>query len=234
MRILAFDTAGNGCSACLWQDGTVLAQARLGMERGQAEALVPLLSSLLDQAGLDWPQLDRLAVTVGPGSFTGVRVGLATARALALATGLPVVGVTTLELFATMAHAEILAHRLEQAEDGALLALIDARRDDLYCQAFDATTLSPLTAPDSLRLDDIAPLLARLGRTATACGDAQPLAEALLTDGTLQRWCGDRLADPVILAELASHRAPENTVPTPLYIRPPDAALPANGGQLRP
>lgn len=228
MRILAFDTAGNGCSACVWQDGTVLAQARLGMERGQAEALVPLLSGLLEQAGLDWPQLDRLAVTVGPGSFTGVRVGLATARALALATGLPVTGVTTLDLFATAAQT------MMTDPQGVLLALIDARRDDLYCQAFDAATLAPLTGPDSLRPDDIAPLLARLGQPAVACGDARPLVETLLTDGTLGQWLGETLADPVILADIASQRPVESTVPAPLYIRPPDAALPVNGGQLRP
>ena len=228
MRILAFDTAGNGCSACVWQDGTVLAQARLGMERGQAEALVPLLSGLLEQAGLDWPQLDRLAVTVGPGSFTGVRVGLATARALALATGLPVTGVTTLDLFATAAQT------MMTDPQGVLLALIDARRDDLYCQAFDAATLAPLTGPDSLRPDDIAPLLARLGQPAVACGDARPLVEPLLTDGTLGQWLGETLADPVILADIASRRPVDSTVPAPLYIRPPDAALPVNGGQLRP
>lgn len=228
MRILAFDTAGNGCSACVWQDGTVLAQARLGMERGQAEALVPLLSSLLEQAGLDWPQLDRLAVTVGPGSFTGVRVGLATARALALATGLPVSGVTTLDLFATAARASL------PVPQGVLLALIDARRDDLYCQAFDAATLSPLTGPDSLRPEEIRPLLARLGQPAAACGDARPLVETLLEDGTLGGWLGETLADPVVLAGIASTRPREDGVPSPLYIRPPDAALPANGGQLRP
>lgn len=232
MRILAFDTAGNGCSACVWQDGTVLAQARLGMERGQAEALVPLLSGLLEQAGLDWPQLDRVAVTVGPGSFTGVRVGLATARALALATGLPVTGVSTLDLFAAAAQPAVAA--LKGRRPGVLLALIDARRDDLYCQAFDAATLSPLTGPDSLRPEEIAPLLARLGQPAVACGDARPLVAPLLDDGTLAGWLGDTLADPVVLAGIASRRAPDGTVPAPLYIRPPDAALPANGGQLRP
>lgn len=233
MRILAFDTAGGGCSACLWQNGTVLAETRQSMDRGQAEALVPLLSSLMAECGFDWPSLDRVAVTVGPGSFTGVRVGLATARALALAADLPVVGVSTLDLFAAMAR-DCRDTALPPA--AALMALVDARRDDFYCQVFSATTLAPITTPDSLPPEQLPALAASLSELGPiyGCGDARSLLENSLAEPFLAGWLGPGIADPVVLAQLASQRPTPAEPPSPLYIRPPDAALPVNGGQLRP
>jgi len=100
VRILAFDTALGACSAAVWADGLVLARAFEPRSRGHAEALLPMIEAVLAEAGLRLDALDRLAVTVGPGSFAGTRVGLAAARGLALATGLPLVGVTTLEAVA--------------------------------------------------------------------------------------------------------------------------------------
>ena len=131
MLILAFDTAVAACSVALWRDGVVLAAARETMDQGQAEALMPMIEAVMAKAGASYAALDRVAVTVGPGSFTGVRVGLAAARGLGLAAHKPVIGVMT---------TEVLAAAVAEAErkDGVhILAAIDTKRGDLYVQQFD-------------------------------------------------------------------------------------------------
>lgn len=139
MQILAFDTAAAACSAALWRDGTVRARRLEPMARGQAEALLPMVRAVLDEAGAAFADLDLLAVTVGPGAFTGLRIGLAAARGLALATGLPCLGVTTLE---AVAQAVPAAARTGDA----ILAVLDTRRDDVYAQTF-GNDLNPWTRP---------------------------------------------------------------------------------------
>ena len=100
MNILAVDTALGACSAALLADGRILAGSHCEMQRGHAEALAPMVRSVMQDAGLDFLALDRIAVTTGPGTFTGQRVGLAFARALGLALRKPVIGVTTLDTMA--------------------------------------------------------------------------------------------------------------------------------------
>ena len=92
MRILAFDTATSACSAALWEDGRVGARRFETMTRGHAEALVPMIADVMDEAGTNFPRLDLIAVTVGPGAFTGLRIGLAAARGMALAAAVPCLG----------------------------------------------------------------------------------------------------------------------------------------------
>lgn len=108
MLILAIDTALDACSAALLdtEAGALLARESLPMARGHAEALMPLLARLRAAAALDFAKLDRIVVTTGPGSFTGLRVGLAAARALGLAWGAEVIGYPTFALLAAMAAAE--------------------------------------------------------------------------------------------------------------------------------
>jgi tRNA threonylcarbamoyladenosine biosynthesis protein TsaB len=127
LRILAFDTAVMGCSVAVidtvtkksWTDSIVT-------ERKQAEILVPMIEAVMAEAGINFSDLERIAVTAGPGSFTGVRIGLATARALALASGTPLIGISSLQ---------VLAH----ANAGQrLLAVIDTKRDDFYGEIFNA------------------------------------------------------------------------------------------------
>ena len=98
MALLAFDVAGNACSAAVWSGGEVVSHVSEEMERGQAERLAPMLKSVMGRAALVFSQLEMIAVTVGPGSFTGIRIGLSLAKSLALATGRPLYGVTTFEL----------------------------------------------------------------------------------------------------------------------------------------
>lgn len=112
--MLGIDTALDACSVALTRDGKTLAQMSDPMTRGQAERLAPMVRDLVRQAGIAFRDIDRIAVTTGPGSFTGVRVGLSFARALALALGKPCLGVSTLEALA-----------LEQGEDGLRAAVIE-------------------------------------------------------------------------------------------------------------
>lgn len=227
MRILAFDTAGNGCSVCLWQDGQTLALRTLPMSHGQAEQLIPMIAAVREDSGLDWRDLDAIAVTIGPGSFTGLRVGLAAAQGLTLATGLPVIGITTLESYARQAA--------DAGYRGAILVAVDARRDDLYLQPFhadDTGGLRPLAAPLAAPVEQVPSLLTDWGiTTATVTGDATALLGGI---AALTASHPQAAVDPACLAGLAAGRSAAEAPAIPLYIRPPDAAIPQNGGQLRP
>src|SRR5271166_3979117 len=130
MRVLAIDTALDACSAAVLDldRGGVIASETLAMTRGHAEALMPLIARVMDQAEVEFGELDRIAVTTGPGSFTGLRVGISAARGIALATGKPAVGLSTLAAFA----APLIA-----ADDPLpVVAVIDARHEHVYLQVF--------------------------------------------------------------------------------------------------
>lgn len=218
VNILALDSALSACSVAVLADGAVRAVQRQAMARGQAEALLPMARAALQEAGLAFADLDRLAVTVGPGSFTGLRIGLAAARGLALATGLPLIGITTLEALAAGTDP---AARLGRT----LVALIDSRRGDVFMQAFDAEVM-PLSEPASVDpavLDAVLPAGPLL-----LAGDAAPAALDLLLksgrDAVLA--ANSESPDPVMVARLAAARArPEGPV-TALYLRAPDVTLP--------
>src|SRR5258708_36062277 len=100
MGLLAIESSGHGCSAAIWRAGTVIAVRRVALEQGHAAALMPLVRDVMLEAGLAWSALEAIGVTIGPGSFTGIRVGLAAARGLGLALGIPVEGVTSFEAMA--------------------------------------------------------------------------------------------------------------------------------------
>ena len=128
MRILAIDTALAACSICVMEDGAaepLLSETQI-MERGHAEALVPLLQKCLNALDGGLTSIDKIAVCVGPGSFTGLRVGLSAARALGLAAGVPVVGVTSLSAYA--------APHIMAGTTLSIATLIDARHGNAYCQ----------------------------------------------------------------------------------------------------
>ena len=124
MRILAVDTALGACSVALLENNATLAQILEPMERGHAERLAPMVAEAMQAAKADFQTLDRLAVTVGPGTFTGQRVGLAFMRGLRLALRLPLTGVTTLEGMAAAAMAE--------TGEAKVAAIHDARRSEAY------------------------------------------------------------------------------------------------------
>ena len=188
----------------------VLAAASEPMERGHQERLAPLVQALMRRAGSDFGALDRIGVTVGPGSFTGLRVGLAFAKGLGLALDRPVVGVGALEALAASAGV-----------DGLVAAAIDARRGQLYLQVF--ADGEALMAPDAVTLGEAVARLAELhrGGRATLLGSGAPALSGLISDAVLL----DRTApDPVAVARLAAR---SSTAARPLYLRAPDAKLPA-------
>lgn len=133
MMVLALDTALDACSVAIVRGDSVLADLSVRMQRGQAERLAPMAREAADAAGVAFSALDRVAVTTGPGSFTGVRVGLSFARAMALALGKPCIGVSTLEALA-----------LQNGDEGLRAALIETP-GAAYCALYENG--APVTAP---------------------------------------------------------------------------------------
>src|SRR5436305_4371586 len=144
MLILAIDTALDACAAAVLDTGAggVIAQESLAMKRGHAEALMPLIARVMKQSGIAFAALDRVAATTGPGSFTGLRVGLSAARGIALAAGKPVVGVTTLTAYAAPIVSENGEH--------PVISAVDARHDHVYFQVLGgdgSSLIKPKVAP---------------------------------------------------------------------------------------
>jgi tRNA threonylcarbamoyladenosine biosynthesis protein TsaB len=209
MIVLGLDTCLSSCSVAVLDGARVLASAREVMARGHQERLAPMARQVMADAGLAFDRLDRIAVTVGPGSFTGLRVGIAFAKGLALALDLPAVGIGTLEALAAEA-------------DGLVFPAIDARRGQLYLQAFEDGR--PLMAPDALTAEVAAARLAELaqGRPFTLVGSGA----ALLADfAPAARIIAAEGADARDVARLGAARDPAPL--KPLYLRAPDAKLPA-------
>jgi len=219
VRILAFDCAVTGATAAVLVDGRTAGAARADGPRGQAERLIPVIEAALAQAGLGYEDLDRLAVTVGPGSFTGIRVGLAAARGLVLATGLGCVPVTT---FDALAHAVPATSRAARQ----VWVAIDSRRGDLFVQAFDAD-LAPIGPPRVATVAEVAADIASgpgAGGVVLA-GDGAPL----LTVGPGLAGVGvapARVPEAETVARIAATRAAAAVPPSPLYLRPPDVTPP--------
>jgi tRNA threonylcarbamoyladenosine biosynthesis protein TsaB len=144
MLILAIDTALDACAAGVLDTDTakLIAQESQAMKRGHAEALMPLIARVIKQAGLAFAALDRIAVTTGPGSFTGLRVGLSAARGIGLAANKPVVGLTTLTAYA--------APVVGQNAGRPVISAIDARHDQVYFQVVSGdggSLMRPRVAP---------------------------------------------------------------------------------------
>ncbi|MDA8232015.1 MAG: tRNA (adenosine(37)-N6)-threonylcarbamoyltransferase complex dimerization subunit type 1 TsaB [Magnetospirillum sp.] len=218
MRLLAIDSATSACSAALWAGGAVLARRHRPMARGQSEALVPMIAEVMADSGLSFADLDLLAVTVGPGAFTGIRIGLATARGLALAAGLPVAGITT---------TEAVAAAVPPAERGGrtVLVALDSKREDVWVQAF-APDLSALCPIQSLAPEAAAALVTG---PALVVGDAAGRVLPLMTDALAADRPG--WPDAAVVAALAARRWADGQAlpPEPLYLRPADVTLPPAG-----
>jgi tRNA threonylcarbamoyladenosine biosynthesis protein TsaB len=216
--ILAMDTCLGSCSVALTRGGETLAWRTEVTARGHQERLAPMARDVLGRAGLTFAALDRIGVTVGPGSFTGLRVGLAFAKGLALALARPCIGVGSLEALAASLQEDGAA----PAGDGRVAVVIDAGRDRVYLQLFIGG--ASVSGPDVL------PLELAVARLVEVYGSGEVVltgpGAALLAD-VLPRGIVRALAapDPRAIAHLAA--AARIAPPRPLYLRPPDATAKA-------
>ena len=199
-RTLVIDTATAACSVALIADGQLLAERHAIVERGHAERLVPMIAELPDGG-----RADRILVDVGPGSFTGIRVGIAAARGLGLGWGVPVAGMSSLAMLAVAAGGQ-----------GPLAAVLEGGHGEVFMQLFDAQPFAPagplLSLPPAIareRLDGVR----AVGDGLRWLNSATPRSEPR---GRLPR-AADALLLPSELMQLP---------PRPLYGRAPDAKLP--------
>lgn len=221
MNIIALDTALGACSAAVLSSGRVLAEEHEIMLRGHAEALAPMVQRVMRDAGLPFVELHGIAVTIGPGTFTGQRVGLAFARALAVALKIPVSGTTTLEAMAEEALAT-------DAQAQWALVAADAKRDEIYLSAVTADGRMPI----SPRLTPIAGVPAILtalagdpGRVVLA-GTGAAMIQPLLDQAGLNSVDSGIRQPKARYVATAANRRPRPEGARPLYLRPPDARLP--------
>ena len=227
MRLLGLDTATAACSVALWSDDRVVARRRVDAGKRHAEILVPLIDEIVGSVGAALPAIDAFAVTIGPGSFTGIRVGLATARGLALATGRPLIGISTLEVLA--------ADVPEQDRVGRILATIDARRGRLYAQCFD-DALQPVGEPAAIGAAELPGFLPEpRERPVLVVGSGTAVALDALA-GVVDAREGPPLTmpDAGTLVRLAAYRAGNASfdaavTPRPLYLRDTGARVPGAG-----
>lgn len=209
MIVLAIDTAGTGCFAAVYDSGDdrVLASAGADIGRGHAEQLMAFIHQALVESGHSLADVNRIAVTVGPGSFTGIRVGVAAARGFALALGVPAVGVSVLSALAASAR---------QLHPGqAVLAAMDAKRDELYCQVFEPDG-TVRTEPQIVEFQQAQDRFA--GFDGVVCGSAT----RHLTDEPLSDVAQVDACDIGIVARLGAAADTAQGKPTPLYLRGPD------------
>ncbi len=222
--VLGLDASTTACSAAVLADGRVVARRFEEMERGQAERLNPMIGEVMAEAGVGFGALDLVAVTTGPGAFTGLRIGLACARALTLATGVPLAGVTT---FRALAHA---VPDDERGDGRALVVCVNGKRRDVFVQRF-AEDGSELDAPGALAPQDAPAFFAKDSFLLAGDGVAQ-LVAALGAEAGPGPGHRIRLShalappDAAHVAMLAAAAGPDAVPPRPFYIRPPDARLP--------
>jgi tRNA threonylcarbamoyladenosine biosynthesis protein TsaB len=209
MKILGLDTAMAACSVAVIDTSHALplASAFVPMERGHAEALAPMVERVMAEAGLEFSALDRIAVTTGPGTFTGVRIGLAMARGLGLALNRPVIGIDSLSAIAA-----------NESADSPLLVVSDARNNEVYAALFDAGR--ELIKPPHVTIAAAAAEGAPEG--ATILGTAADTVIASSGRNDLVRSAAATLPIAARIAALAAD-APGAGMPAPLYLRAPDA-----------
>jgi tRNA threonylcarbamoyladenosine biosynthesis protein TsaB len=222
MIVLSFDTCWSGCSAaiCRFDGGaapTVLAHRLERMSTGQAEALPQMLKEVLERACVDVADLNRIAVPVGPGSFTGIRISIATARALALLAPVELVTCSSLALIAAGIAGE--GHRLAKP----VMVAMDGRNDQAYVQIFDDDVFGGERPPQLLSYTDAAEM------TETLDLELAGTAAAAIADVAAAQQLTVRASDPVPdaldLCRAAGHLAVVRGPLMPLYLRPPDAKV---------
>ena len=228
LKVLAFDTATSSCAITIWQNHQILAEEQQVIDRGHAEVLVPLIETVLIQANLSYQELDLLAVTTGPGAFTGIRIGLATARSLAVVCNLPLIGITNFEA---------LVNAIPKSEriGCKILVVLETKRSDFYICMYDEN-LSVLVEPQTIDGSGLG-LLVQKG-TLLLTGDAIERALPFLRVPGIQvvKSTSEYYVNPGIVAELAVGMMGSGLVvdkPLPFYLKSPDVNLPETQKNFR-
>jgi len=225
MKLLAIDTSQAAVSACIMgDDGGILARETLPMARGHAEVLLPLLERLSKAAAVPFSTLGRIAVVVGPGSFTGIRIGIAAGRAIGLAAGVPVVGVSSLAAFA--------APLIGREGAGVIAAAVDAKHGQVYVQGFTAKG-QPLAVPRITNVRDAVRTLGA-GPLVFAGSGATMMAIEAWSLGAQAEVAGETITpDIAFVARLGVLADPATAPARPYYLKPPDAKPQSNGAIAR-
>lgn len=211
--LLAIDTATGPCSVAVWHGGGVAAYVEQLAPSRQSAHLMPMVEEALRLAGISYPQLTQVVCSTGPGSFTGIRVGLAAARGIAFAAGCAGAGYTTLDVLASGALRE-------RRGEPVVLAVLHAGKGEFYFQAFRADPFSPL---GDARLGSLAEAALAAGASVLQCGNAAP-ASPQFREAPMRFPRADALAE---LAAAHAHPLPLR----PFYIRSPDATLPGRSAK---
>jgi tRNA threonylcarbamoyladenosine biosynthesis protein TsaB len=228
VKILGLDTAFGACSVALLDGDRVAGHAHEKMQRGHAEALAPMTETVMRESGISFSELERLAVTTGPGTFTGQRVGLAFARAMALALKIPAIGVTTLDAMAAQALWD--GNSGEGNSDWAL-AISDARRGEVYLGARSAsgeTLIEASIMTQAVAVELVVQALSSYGSNLVLAGTgAEHLRLILESKECRFRPTIVQQPDAIFVARLGAVLATTERPPKPLYLRAPDAKLPS-------
>ncbi|MBB5700392.1 tRNA threonylcarbamoyladenosine biosynthesis protein TsaB [Ochrobactrum daejeonense] len=214
MKILALDTAASWCAAAVYDTArnVVIADVSENIGKGHAEVLMEYVERAMNEAKLSLRDMDRVAVNIGPGSFTGVRIGVSAARGFALALGVPVIGITAFEALAAETSIAL--------PERPVLVLLDAHRGEIYAQGFDAQGL-PQSKPAVLSREEAEALVASLAEGTVLAGSAaSAINEA--AGGKFALGSPEPTAKAGTYARLAGIGEP-GEAPKPLYMRGPDA-----------
>ncbi|MGZ9096797.1 MAG: tRNA (adenosine(37)-N6)-threonylcarbamoyltransferase complex dimerization subunit type 1 TsaB [Micavibrio sp.] len=228
-HILAFDTAMNGCSVAVLDTATdqAISETKM-MVRGQSELLVPMVDDIVAKAGITFQDLDLIVTTIGPGAFTGLRIGLSAARSFALALDIPLAGVTTTEVLAQKFFND------HKGKGGDLLVLIETKRTDLYFQPFDES----IKARADAGVMSATGLRDRFGdQMMFVCGDGATRCKAELGTAWPETWSmveGYDLPDAVVMAQLGAELQKIGLLkpPVPLYLRDADVSVSTRPGRV--
>jgi tRNA threonylcarbamoyladenosine biosynthesis protein TsaB len=215
--LLAFDTAGPNCAVAVARAGAdgvdILARASEQLGRGHAERLQPMVGAALAAAKAGYTDLDRMAVTTGPGSFTGVRVGVAFARGLALALDIPAIGVGSLDA---------LARPLTRGGEGTVAAVLDAKRGEVYALVRDTASGAALVDSEAVRVEELMLRLSHARRPLALTGAGAPIMAELLPEGEATVAATAEAPDIADVVALAL-TGPASGPPLPHYARRADA-----------
>ncbi|NMM44956.1 tRNA (adenosine(37)-N6)-threonylcarbamoyltransferase complex dimerization subunit type 1 TsaB [Rhodospirillaceae bacterium KN72] len=225
MIVLGLDCAGAACSAAIIDGDTIRARYQEEMQRGQAERIVPMIADCLHDAGLNVAALDGIAVTVGPGAFTGVRIGIAAAQGLSRAADIPLIGVTVTECLAAAIPADT---------DRPLAVVIDSRRADPFIEIFQARDMTWIGDGARAVAATVDALSAEIPENAVLIGDYADRLRDLIGRGTVLSALP--YPDPAAVARLGRDRLRVGTgkPAVPLYLRAPDVSAPSRDKARRP